>query len=138
MRFYLGAIDPGWLKEPEFETIPQCVSRNRLMGYKAEVRARTRWMLDSSAFTEIERHGRWTVSPKNYARMAARWQREIGRMDAAAPQDIMCEPEMVKKTGLSVHQHQMLTTRSVLELRDLEPDVPWMPVLQGYVPEEYL
>jgi hypothetical protein len=138
MRFYLGIVDPAWLEDPAFETVPLFVSRNRLLGYAAELRARTRWCLDSSAFTEIGRHGRWTVSPRNYARMAARWQREVGRLDAAAVQDLMCEPEMLDKTGLSVVEHQILTTRSLLELRDLEPGVPWMPVLQGYEPEEYL
>src|SRR5438132_10512972 len=123
MRFYLGCIDPGWLAHPDFEAVSLCVSRNRLMGYAREVRARTRWMLDSSAFTEIERHGRWTVSPRSYARMAARWQREIGRPDAAAIQDLMCEPEMLAKTGLGVVEHQVRTTRSLLELRDLGPGV---------------
>src|SRR5947199_217973 len=92
MRFHLGVVDPDWLARPEFEAVSQCVSRNWLMGYRAELRAQTRWMLDSSAFTEIERHGRWTVPPKSYARMAARCQREIGRMDMAAPQDWFCGP----------------------------------------------
>ncbi len=138
MRFYLGVIDPGWLAHPAFEAVSQCVSRNRLMGYRSELRARTRWMLDSSAFTEIERHGRWTVPPREYARMAARWQREIGRLDTASICDYMCEPQMLEKTGKSVVEHQILTTRSLLELRDLEPDVPWMPVLQGFEPEQYL
>jgi hypothetical protein len=138
LRFYLGVVDPGWLERPNFETVPLCVSRNRLMGYATEVRARVRWMLDSSAFTEIERHGRWTVSARDYARMAARWQRQIGRLDAAAVQDLMCEPQMLERTGLGVVQHQILTTRSLLELRDLEPGVPWMPVLQGWEPEDYL
>src|SRR5690348_4787318 len=99
------------------------------MGLRQQLRARTFWMLDSSAFTEIERHGRWTVSPRDYATMAARWQRDIGRMTAAAIQDLMCEQEMLEKTGLSVVEHQILTTRSLLELRMLEPQVPWMPVL---------
>jgi hypothetical protein len=29
----------------------------------------------------------------------------IGRMDFAAPQEWMCEPVMIKRTGLSVHEH---------------------------------
>lgn len=138
MRFHLGIIDPALLDDPRYEGVDCFVSRNRLMAHRGEVRARTFWILDSSAFTEIERHGRWTVPPEEYAGMAARWQREIGRMTAAAICDYMCEPEMLEKTGMSVHEHQMLTTRSFLELRDLEPGVPWMPVLQGYEPEEYL
>lgn len=138
MRFFLGVIDPSWLDRPEFETAPLFVSRNRLMGYRSEIRARTDWILDSSAFTEIERHGRWTVSAKDYASMAARWQRDIGRMRAAAICDYMCEPPMIEKTGMCVVEHQILTTRSLLELRDLEPGLPWMPVLQGWEPDQYL
>jgi len=129
MRFYLGTPIPCWLKDPAFETVPLFVSRNRIAGYVSELRARTRWALDSGAFTQIATYGKWTVPPRQYAREARRWQREIGRM---------CEPDMLEKTGLSVIEHQILTTRSLLELRDLEPEVPWFPILQGWHNDEYL
>jgi hypothetical protein len=45
---------------------------------------------------------------------------------------------MLQKTGKSVAEHQRLTTRSLTELRMLEPEVPWIPVLQGHGPEDYL
>src|SRR5262249_14661002 len=134
VRFYLGTTEPGWLERPDFEGVPLFVSRNRLVGYTAEVRARTRWALDSSGFTQIHDHGRWTVPRRQYARLARRCQRGIGRMDFAAIQDWMCEEEMLAKTGKSVPEHQLLTTHSFLELRDLEPEVPWLPVLQGWEP----
>src|SRR5262245_58227423 len=132
MRFYLGAIDPGWLERDDFEGVDLFVSRNRLARHTAEFRAKTRWVLDSGAFTEISRHGRWTVSPREYARDARRWMQQIGRMDWAAIQDWMTEPDMLKKTGKTVAEHQRLTTRSYLELRDIEPSVPWVPILQGW------
>lgn len=138
MRFYLGTVDPGWLQEPAFETVPLFVSRNRLVGYTAELRARTRWALDSGAFTEISRHGRWTVPAAQYAREAKRWQTQIGRMDWASIQDYMVEPEMLKKTGKSVVEHQQLTTRSYLELMMIDPSIPWIPVLQGWEHDSYL
>jgi hypothetical protein len=138
VRFYLGTIDPGWLARPEFEGIDLCVSRNRLAGRIARVRAVTRWVLDSGAFTEISRHGRWTVPPRQYAQEARRWRDEVGRMDWAAIQDWMCEPDMLKKTGLSVAEHQRRTTRSYLELRDIDPSMPWIPILQGWEVEDYL
>jgi hypothetical protein len=50
----------------------------------------------------------------------------------------MCEPFMLEKTGKSVVEHQILTTRSFLELRDLEPSVKWIPILQGWAQEDYL
>jgi hypothetical protein len=138
VRFYLGTTEPGWLGDPRFEGVPLFVSRNRLVGEIAEVRAATRWALDSGGFTEISTHGAWRLPAREYARLAAKWQREIGRMDWAAPMDWMSEPEMLEKTGKSVVEHQMLTTRSYLELMDIDPSVPWIPVLQGYEAGQYL
>jgi hypothetical protein len=47
----------------------------------------------------------------------------------------MCEPEMLKKTGLTVIEHQRRTIDSVLELRAL--GAPVVPVLQGWSVGEY-
>jgi hypothetical protein len=138
VRFYLGTPCADWLSRRDLEGVPLFVSANRLRGHAEETRATMRWALDSGGFTQIAAHGRWVVPAKQYASEAARWRREIGRMDFAAIQDYMCEPPMIEKTGLSVVIHQMLTTRSLLELRDLEPSVPWMPVLQGWEMEDYL
>src|SRR5206468_1461653 len=137
MRFYLGTPIPARLEDPALETVPLFVSRNRLVGYAAELRARTRWCLDSGAFTEISRHGRWTVSPRQYAREAKRWQKEIGRLDWCSIQDWMVEPEMLRKTGKGVVEHQRLTTRSYLDLMMIDPTVPWVPILQGWHLHEY-
>lgn len=138
MLFYLGTVDPGWLQDPAFETVPLFVSRNRLLGHTAEIRARTRWCLDSGAFTQIATHGKWTVPARQYAKEAKRWQTEIGRMDWSAIQDWMCEPDMLKKTGKSVVEHQQLTTRSYLELMQIDPTVPWIPILQGWEISDYI
>ena len=35
----------------------------------------------------------------------------------------MCEPEMLKKTGKSVVEHQQLTTRSYRDLMQIDPTV---------------
>lgn len=45
---------------------------------------------------------------------------------------------MLKRTGLSVRKHQARTVRSLLELRNIAPEIPWMPVLQGWHKEDYL
>lgn len=50
----------------------------------------------------------------------------------------MVEPELVARTGLSVREHQRLTTINGLELRNLAPDLPWIYVLQGWVLDDYL
>jgi hypothetical protein len=53
-----------------------------------------------------------------------------------APQDWMCEPYIIAKTGLSVDEHQRRTVASFVSLRSrLGPLV--IPVLQGYGPREY-
>ena len=138
MEFYLGTHRPRWLEAPEFEGISLFVSRRRLAKLQRDFRSRTRWALDSGGFTELSLHGEWTVSPRQYAGGASRFQDRIGKLDFAAIQDWMCEPEMLEKTGKTIRDHQHLTVRSLIDLRSLAPQVPWMPVLQGWQPEDYL
>jgi hypothetical protein len=45
--------------------------------------------------------------------------------------DYMVEPEILRKTGLSVERHQELTIDNFLEARHLAPELPIMPVVQG-------
>lgn len=56
----------------------------------------------------------------------------------AAPQDWMCEPSMLRSTGLSVADHQRLTVENLLDLRSLDPTLPVVPVLQGWIADDYL
>jgi hypothetical protein len=49
----------------------------------------------------------------------------------------MCEPPALARTGLTVRQHQTLTTANYLALRDLAPAAPWLPILQGWEPDQY-
>lgn len=58
--------------------------------------------------------------------------------DFAAIQDWMCEPFMLAKTGRSLEEHQSFTILSLLELRELAPEIPWLPVLQGWEADHYL
>jgi hypothetical protein len=52
--------------------------------------------------------------------------------------DWMCEPWIVKSTGLSVEEHQSRTVASYLELRSLAPEQPFIPVLQGWEHRDYM
>lgn len=117
--------------------VPLFISRNRLADRRGFPRAKSRWALDSGGFTQLALHGGWTVSASQYAREAHLYSQEIGRLDFAAPQDWMCEPWILRKTALSVTQHQRRTLRSFLELQDLAPDIPWIPVLQGWAVQDY-
>jgi hypothetical protein len=94
--------------------------------------------LDSGAFSEISRHGRWTVTAAGYVTHVRRYRDEIGRLAWASPQDWMCEPHILAVTGLSVREHQERTVANVVELRSLAPDLPFVPVLQGWTLQDYL
>jgi hypothetical protein len=81
-------------------------------------------------------HGRWTITPTQYIGDVTRFRDEVGMMDWAAPQDWMCEPAMLEKTGFTVQEHQRRTIENYLELR--ESGLPFIPVLQGWTVGDYL
>lgn len=134
-RFYLGTHQPHWLERTE---TPLFISRRRMKDRKTYPRARGIWALDSGGFTELKDFGTWTVSPRQYASEVKQIAVEVGNMVWAATMDWMCEPVMLAKTGLSIAEHQARSVRSFLELRDMEPEIPWIPVLQGWERDDYL
>lgn len=134
--FYLGTHLPTWLSSLD---LPLFVSRNRLCRIKRKYpKARGRWALDSGGFTELSQHGLWRSGAKAYADEVTRYADEIGKLEWAAPQDWMCEPWIIKKTGLSVAEHQKRTVENYIELRSLGIATPIIPVLQGWERSEYL
>lgn len=135
--FYLGTHKPSWLADPRFRGVPLFVSRASLAGRRTLPRAITTWAADSGGFSELHLHGRWTVTPKAYVAEVRRFRDEIGRLAWAAPMDWMCEPAIRAKTGLTVEEHQRRTVANLLELRALAPDLPFIPVLQGWGVAEY-
>lgn len=135
MTFYLGSHQPHWLGLTD---VPLFVSDVTLRKVKALPRARGVWALDSGGFSEIAAHGRWTVPAKDYVARVRRYRDEIGGLQWAAIQDWMCEEVMLKKTGLTVREHQQRTVNSLLELRGLDHSLPWAPVLQGWTRGQYL
>jgi hypothetical protein len=97
-----------------------------------------KWALDSGAFKEIEHFGEWTWTPRRYALWVRTVEHQVGGLEWAACMDWMCEEHMLKRTGLSVQEHQRRTVANYLELRSLAPGVKWVPALQGWEPEDYL
>ncbi len=142
MRFWLGVHRPEWLARTNADLF---VSATRLRGMKTLPLAAGRWALDSGGFSEIRKHGRWTIPASQYVGETRRWRDEIGGMEWAATQDWMCEPDMIhgdaKKgipgTRLSVPEHQRRTVASYLELTAMAPEIPWVPVLQGWAEDDY-
>lgn len=135
MTFYLGSHMSGWLGN-EAVPVPLFVSARRLRPRAKQPTATHRWALDSGGFTEIKDYGKWTVSPEQYADEVNEWFDVIGKMDWAAPQDWMCEPFILAKSGKTVAEHQTLTVENYLQLRELTPHV--IPVLQGWELDDYL
>ncbi len=135
MHFYLGAPEVNWLKRTD---VPLFISQRRVAMRKRLPRALGRWALDSGGFTELGLTGKWETTAKDYAAAATRYAEEIGGLDWAAPQDWMCEPEALRRTGRDVAYHQAQSIASVLELRALAPTVHWVPVVQGWRLADYL
>lgn len=112
-----------------------CISVNRFRDRKSDF-AVNDWILDSGAFTEISTYGRYRHEPQEYAGHIARWA-QCGNLLAAVSQDWMCEPFIVKKTGLSVLEHQRLTVERYDALMVCDPPAYIMPVIQGFEPRQY-
>ena len=139
---------PQWLEDPRCKDVDLFVSRSTLKRRKRLPVASTDWALDSGGFTELQLHGRWTLSPREYAAEVRRFRDGIGRLSWAAPQDWMCEPIVLNGgkaargvvfhgTGLSIEEHQRRTVENFLELRAIAPDLPFIPVLQGWSLYDY-
>jgi hypothetical protein len=132
--FWLGAHHPRWLATVG---LPLMVSRRSLAGRRSLPRAAEQWVLDSGGFTELSLNGGWTVASYTYARDVARYRDEVGRLVWAAPQDWMCEPQILGKTGLTVREHQARTVGNYLDLKTIDPTLPVIPVLQGWTLADY-
>jgi hypothetical protein len=131
LRFYLGTHRPNWLWT--VTDVPLFISHRVLRDRKRTFpRATTSWALDSGGFTELNLYGEWRTTPEEYVACVRRYRDELGQMEWASPQDWMCEPWVIAKTGLTVEEHQKRTTENYLHLRDLAPDLPFIPVLQGW------
>lgn len=134
MTFFLGTHCPEWLSRT---SVPLFISRRRL-SISPRTKAKGAWALDSGGFSELTLFGSWQTTPQDYADEVRRWSERIGGLQWAAIQDWMCEPFMLTKTGLTIHEHQSRTIESFWKLRELAPEIHWVPVLQGWRPDDYL
>lgn len=163
--FYLGTHMPNWL---ETAGVPLFISHSRLSKLKKHLpRATHAWALDSGGFTELKHHGGWRITAEQYAAGVRRYRDQIGHMDWAAPQDWMCEPWVIsgkhqedpshkdyfhgtrgargipddgpdEDLASAILKHQRYTVDNYLELREIAPDLPFIPVLQGWQLNDYL
>jgi hypothetical protein len=136
VRFYLGVHMPHWLETVD---VPLFVSHMRLKDRSTLPRARGRWALDSGSFSQVALTGGFTTTPAEYVAAVRRYRDEIGQLDWAAPQDHMCEPWVLAKSRLAqtVEGAQRWTVENYLRLRDTDPALPFVPVLQGQTIGDY-
>ena len=132
--FYLGTHEPSWLGR---SSVSLCVSDRRLRKRRSLPRALSPWLLDSGGFTEVTQYGKFESTPHEYVVRVRRYAADIGRLQYASIQDYMCEPAALHRTGKTIGHHQLATVESYLTLMGLAPDLPWLPVLQGFSLPDY-
>lgn len=136
-QFYLGT---HCMNHVEQTNQPLFISINRLYKRKKPFKNQPLICLDSGAFSQLHKHGKWTSTPQEYISHIKRIQHDLNlSFQWVAPQDWMCEPFMIKKTGLSVKEHIHRTVDNFLILRKLtqNTDIHIIPVLQGFDLDEY-
>lgn len=135
---------PNWLwskSEIQDSGAPLFVSYMTLRGRKTPLpRAQVRYALDSGAFSMLDKYSGWPISAETFASDIRRIVQQLGRENISfcAPMDKMCEPWMLDKTGGTVLSHQKDTVQNFLYLQDIAPDLPWLPVLQGWEEGDYV
>lgn len=149
LLFYLGTHRGRWMEE---SPVPLFPSARTLAKYARDgdpfPKSRCVVSIDSGGFTELQQHGRWTLSEDEFGGMVTRFMDNGVMPKFVSQQDWMCEPAVIHGgtwngvtfagTGLSVKIHQELTIENFLYLREQFPYVPWMPALQGWTLDDYL
>jgi hypothetical protein len=72
------------------------------------------WIMDSGAFTEISINGKYTFTPQEYLHYI-----ELHQPKIFFNKDFMCEPSILKKTGMTVKQHQEKTIDNQIKIMNL-------------------
>ncbi|MFJ2568445.1 hypothetical protein ACIO02_36970 [Streptomyces sp. NPDC087568] len=144
MRFYLTTHKRHWVK---LTNVPLFLKSEHFTAAAKLYPALGPYAVDSGGFSELQRHGRWTRTPRQYVSDLRRIWECVGPYDWAAPQDWMCEdliihggtagPLTFVGTHLNVAEHQRRTVANFLELRSLAPDLRIAPVIQGRTVPEY-
>lgn len=131
IRFFVGLHQPS--DACHFER--SCISINRIRERRSAF-AVGDWIMDSGAFTEVSTHGGYRHSVREYADAARRWV-GVGNLQAIVAQDYMCEPFILRKTGLTVADHHRLTIERYDELLGEDPGAHVLPTIQGFDPSDY-
>lgn len=136
MIFFPGIPEPAWAHRFDLAFISIARLRRRRGAF---VPPRLGWAMDSAAFSEVEGHGGYRHSPETFAAEAADWTSRVPGCMFVASQDFMCEPFVLKKTGMTVEDHQRLTIERFDAIGTAwRSSTPLLPVLQGFSIPEYI
>lgn len=127
VKFYLGLHQPA---DAEKIRLPVFMSVSRLAKRRTKLN-HDDWIMDSGGFTAISTHGKYIMTPSEYLSCINRHDPKF-----AFCQDWMCEPHILEKTGMSISEHQRLTTKSYIQLSMIDSRV--RPVIQGWNVNDYV
>jgi hypothetical protein len=169
-ELYLGTHERHWLHDEQYEEslkgLTLFVSRVRLAERKSAFpKALHPYCIDSGGFSELQKHGRWTITAAEYVAEIRRYLSELGPelCKWVAQMDYMTEKIVIEggmasrgvrfhgtrelrglKPGdpeqdftAAVRIHQRLTVDNYVELVSLAPEIRFIPVLQGQLLEDY-
>ncbi|MGW4325876.1 deazapurine DNA modification protein DpdA family protein [Nocardia sp. NPDC004573] len=146
MQFYLGVGQPSLLNTtpvPVFLSAPR-LARYRTRGERFPVRINhAPYSGDSGAYSALvltadPHHHPWWAVPDEYGALWSRLIDDIGPPGFVGIQDLPCEPGCLRRTGLSIADHQQLTLDNYRYLAHNFDHVPWLPTLQGWHPSQYV
>lgn len=128
VRFYIGCHQPA---DAQFFS-HCCINFSRLQNRKYRRGfSPHKWILDAGTFAGL------IPNLEEYADAAHRWS-WCGILEAVVAPDLLCLPQHLSRTGLSVYQHQVQTIINYDTLKKLVKNRLYvMPVLQGSNTEEY-
>lgn len=136
MKFYLGT---HCLDHIDKSDIPLFISNRRLEKRKKKpFNNDITICIDSGGFSELSLFGKWKTSPEQYIENVTRAENLGLNINWIASQDWMCEDIMLKKTGLTVLEHQIRTIDNYEELLKLNSGFQITPVVQGKTLFDYL
>jgi hypothetical protein len=127
VKFYLGLHQPC---DVEKVNLPAFVSVSRLLKRKSPLK-HSDWIMDSGGFTALSKNGSYAVSEREYIECIERHKPSM-----AFCQDWMCEDFILKKTRLTIKEHQERTIESYLSLSEMSEVI--RPVIQGWDIQDYL
>ncbi len=145
MAFFTGVGHPYKLSH---SPIPLFLSAATLAEYKTTGArfpvqlGQAPWAGDCGSYAALmlnkDRDGHpWSLPADRYAELWLRLVGDVGPPEFVAVQDHPCEPPLLARVGTTVGQHQQWTTESYLYLSERYPQIPWLPILQGWLPWQY-